>query len=466
MIVDFVKAYTTPSFPLYAEPVVEAVHQTVDLLNVAREKAIPVIFTQVFYNANGKDGGIFVKKVPILRKFVEGEPMTEIVRELAPVSSDIILKKQYASAFFGTNLASTLTALGVDTVILTGCSTSGCIRASAVDALQHGFRLIVPRECVGDRVQSVHDANLFDINAKYGDVLSKDKVLSYLKGLTPFASLPPTKRQRIEEPALALHIATPPATEKKRRDQLGWRKKFGVIIPSTNTIVEADFYNMIGKQLAGVTFHFGLMHIRSGNLSDDNHALKLLDQIRAEIDGTCAQIITAEPDWMICGMSGETFVGGKEGNAKFHGRIVKASGGLGVTSGADACAKAFQCFGAKRIAVITPYQPVFDKEVKFYFESMGYEVLNIIGLKCPSAVAIAEVTETELRAACFESAKYKPDLIVQCGTNLSMVTVAEEAEKWLGLPVIAINAAILWRALRDNGINEKLYGCTRLLREF
>jgi maleamate amidohydrolase len=181
LIVDFIRAYTTPGALLYAPDVVIAVKETVSLLELARAKGIPVIYTRVLYNKNGLDGGLFVQKVPVLRTMVEGEPLSEIVPELPPAETDVILVKQYASAFFGTSLAAMLTALSVDTVILTGCSTSGCIRASAVDGLQYGFRVIVPRECVADRHPGPHEANLFDINSKYGDVVSKGEVMEYLK---------------------------------------------------------------------------------------------------------------------------------------------------------------------------------------------------------------------------------------------------------------------------------------------
>jgi maleamate amidohydrolase len=132
------------------------------------------------YNKNGLDGGIFVQKVPILRTMIPGEPLAEIVPELRPTAQDVIIVKQYASAFFGTSLAALLTSLGVDTIILTGCSTSGCVRATAVDGMQHGFRVMVPRECVGDRHRLPHEANLFDIDSKYGDVVSKTAVINYL----------------------------------------------------------------------------------------------------------------------------------------------------------------------------------------------------------------------------------------------------------------------------------------------
>ncbi|MBP8000850.1 MAG: isochorismatase family protein [Chloroflexi bacterium] len=181
LIVDFINAYTTPGSPLYAPDVVTAVQATRSLLALAREKRIPVLFTKVLYNKNYRDGGIFVQKVPVLKTLVEGEPLAEIVPDLTPTPDDTVIVKQYASAFFGTALAAALTSLSVDTLILTGCSTSGCVRASAVDGMQYGFRVIIPRECVGDRHPAPHEANLFDIHAKYGDVVSQEEVMGYLQ---------------------------------------------------------------------------------------------------------------------------------------------------------------------------------------------------------------------------------------------------------------------------------------------
>jgi maleamate amidohydrolase len=183
IVVDFINAYTQASSPLYAPAVVEAVKATVPLLEAARKKKVPIIYTRVLYHPSGADGGLFVQKVPTLRKMVEGEPLADIVPELPPAPDDVILIKQYASSFFGTSLAAMLTARGADTLIITGCSTSGCIRATAVDAMQNGFRPIVPRECVGDRHDGPHEANLFDINAKYGDVVSLKDVMSRLDAI-------------------------------------------------------------------------------------------------------------------------------------------------------------------------------------------------------------------------------------------------------------------------------------------
>ncbi|MCA3280863.1 MAG: isochorismatase family protein [Roseomonas sp.] len=183
VVIDFTLAYTTPGSPFFAEGVVRAVADTAPLLQAARAAGIPVIHTKVMYHPSGADGGWFVRKVPALRNLVQGEPLAEIDPKVAPLPEEVVIVKQYPSPFFGTPLAPMLATLGVDTLILAGCSTSGCVRAGALDGVQHGYRVIVPRECVGDRHDGPHDANLFDINAKYGDVVGRDEVIEYLANL-------------------------------------------------------------------------------------------------------------------------------------------------------------------------------------------------------------------------------------------------------------------------------------------
>ncbi|MBO1074629.1 isochorismatase family protein [Roseomonas marmotae] len=183
IVIDFILAYTTPRSAFYAPGVVSAVAETAALLQAARAASVPIIYTKVLYHPNGQDGGWFVRKVPALRQLVAGEPLAEIDPKVQPAASDVVLVKQYPSPFFGTPLASMLTAMGVDTLILTGCSTSGCVRAGAIDGIQHGFRVVIPQECVGDRHDGPHDANLFDMNAKYADVLPRETVISYFARL-------------------------------------------------------------------------------------------------------------------------------------------------------------------------------------------------------------------------------------------------------------------------------------------
>jgi maleate isomerase len=244
-------------------------------------------------------------------------------------------------------------------------------------------------------------------------------------------------------------------------DALGWRRKFGVIAPSTNTIVEPDFYAMT---VPGVTAHFSRIHIRNPDLSSDANFEQLLAQIRDEIGAACERVLTCEPDYMVMGMSAETFWGGVQGNREFVRQITGITG-LPVATGAEACERALRLFGARRIGVVTPYQPVGDANVARFFAEIGFDVVAVEGLKCPTAVSIAHVGEDELRAALLRVDSPDVDALVQCGTNLSMVRLADEAERWLGKPVIAINAATWWMALRDNGITDPVYGAGSLLRE-
>jgi nicotinamidase-related amidase len=182
IVVDFIVGFTDPSSPLAGElgPQLEA---TASLLEVARERGVPIFFTTTAYEPGFSDAGLFVRKVPALKTLVRGSRWVEVDPRLGRKPSEPVIEKKYASAFFGTWLASTLSAGGIDTLIVTGCTTSGCIRATAVDALQHGFRAIVPRECVGDRAPSQHDANLVDIDGKYGDVVHLADAIGYLRGV-------------------------------------------------------------------------------------------------------------------------------------------------------------------------------------------------------------------------------------------------------------------------------------------
>ncbi len=180
VIVDVCKAYLEPSSPLYAG-VEDALASNIRLASAARAAGVPVIFTRVVYAADGRDGGLFFKKVRVLASFIEGNPLGDFADGLRPAPSELVVTKQYASAFFGTSLASTLKAMSVDTVMLTGFSTSGCVRASALDALQHGFIPFVIREACGDRAPGPHEANLFDLQAKYAEVVSEAEAIALMR---------------------------------------------------------------------------------------------------------------------------------------------------------------------------------------------------------------------------------------------------------------------------------------------
>ena len=186
LVIDFMKGYTTEGSPLYAPGVVSAVKESPDILRAARDASIPVLHTIIRYHpGHFADGGTWVRKAPVMRSMVDGHPDAEICDEVQPLPGELVIRKQYASAFFGTSVAATLNAMRVDTIVMIGCSTSGCIRASAVDSTQHGFRTIVVRECVGDRHPGPHEANLFDIDSKYGDVVCKDEAIAHLRSRQP-----------------------------------------------------------------------------------------------------------------------------------------------------------------------------------------------------------------------------------------------------------------------------------------
>jgi maleamate amidohydrolase len=181
ILVDFVQAYFDPSSDLYAG-VDAALASALRVREAAHRAGIPVILTHVQYHATGVDGGRFFEKARPLRNFLPGSNTAGWPQGLAPQDGELVISKQYPSAFFGTSLASTLTAAGIDSVILTGLTTSGCVRATCVDAMSHGFKVCVVREACGDRHSAPHEANLFDMNAKYADVVSEGEVLAYLEG--------------------------------------------------------------------------------------------------------------------------------------------------------------------------------------------------------------------------------------------------------------------------------------------
>lgn len=182
VIIDVVMAYLDPGSPLYAA-CEDALASNMRLLAAARAAGITVIFTNVVFQAGGLDGGLFFRKVPALKVFAPGSPMGAFHPQLTPGDGEIVVTKQYASAFFGTSLASTLTALRIDTVLVTGFSTSGCVRATALDALQSGFAPFVVRDACADRHPAPHEANLFDLQAKYAEVITETQAIGHLASL-------------------------------------------------------------------------------------------------------------------------------------------------------------------------------------------------------------------------------------------------------------------------------------------
>ncbi len=180
LVVDFQKGFTEVGYPL-AGSLDSEVAATRELLDVARSKGHPVVFTVFAYDGTGRDGGRYAEKIVSLKELVRGTRLVEIDDRLGRLSDEIVVEKKYQSGFFGTGLLSLLNSWQRDTAIICGCVTSSCVRATAIDAMQHGFYTIVPQQCVGDRVLDRHESNLFDLATKSADVVDKEEVLEYLR---------------------------------------------------------------------------------------------------------------------------------------------------------------------------------------------------------------------------------------------------------------------------------------------
>ncbi|WP_324076369.1 MAG: isochorismatase family protein [Erythrobacter sp.] len=184
LIVDLVTAYLTEGSPLFMADAAAALASNVRLAEAARAAGVPVVYTNVRYKPDGSDGGVFYRKAPVLKAFVEGSPLGAFPDAILPQPGERVFTKQYPSAFFGTGLAEALHAEGIDTLLITGYSTSGCVRASALDAMQYGFVPLVVREACADRHEGPHEANLFDLQAKYAEVISEAQALAVIGAST------------------------------------------------------------------------------------------------------------------------------------------------------------------------------------------------------------------------------------------------------------------------------------------
>ena len=183
LVVDLSRGFTDPECTMGAD-LTREVEATNHVLAAARKGGIPVIFTTIGFEPNLKDGSLWLQKAPGLEELIVGGKWVEIDPRLERQEDETVILKKGASAFFGTNLVSILVSQGVDTVVMCGATTSGCIRATAIDLLQYGYPTLVPRECVGDRAQDPHEANLVDIQAKYADVVSVEEAVSYIESVT------------------------------------------------------------------------------------------------------------------------------------------------------------------------------------------------------------------------------------------------------------------------------------------
>jgi maleate isomerase len=246
-------------------------------------------------------------------------------------------------------------------------------------------------------------------------------------------------------------------------DARGFRRLFGVLGPSTNTIVQPDFDDM---RPHGVTNHYSRIYTPNSRAISDETFMAATHTIGQGVIDAVRSVMTCEPDYLVMGMSAITFYGGAAGADEFQ-RMVQAEAGVPISIGSHACTAALKAYGCgRRIAFFSPYYPVANAEVRRYFAEMGYQTVRDVALRAPSWTAIAQIPA----ARCIEVLRQLDgpdvDAIVQVGTNLSMIRLAAEAEQWLGKPVIAINTATYWHALRANGIDDRISGFGRLLSDF
>ena len=242
-------------------------------------------------------------------------------------------------------------------------------------------------------------------------------------------------------------------------DHLGYRQKFGVLGPSTNTIVQPDFDDL---RPVGVTNHYSRIAIPNNPVNDNESFLKLVDNINKATLDAIDVLRTCEMDYMIMGMSAATFWNGREGAAQYI-KMMEDRAQVKVSCGSFGTEAALNLYKAKRIAFLSPYFEVANKEVRRFYSDCGFTVVRDICLERPSPVQIAHTTDEMCRQTLRKLDSDDVDAIVQVGTNLSMIRLAAAAELFLGKPVIAINTATYWHALRAQGINDKVAGFGNLM---
>ncbi|MDJ0750607.1 MAG: hypothetical protein QNJ11_14065 [Woeseiaceae bacterium] len=245
-------------------------------------------------------------------------------------------------------------------------------------------------------------------------------------------------------------------------DALGWRAKFGVLGPSTNTIVQPEFDDL---RVPGVTNHYSRIVIQNANAISNETFMAGTLEINEHVMEAVHGVLTCAPDYLVMGMSAVTFYGGAEGARQWQQRVVDEAG-VGISIGSESIAAACSALGGiNKVALLSPYFPVANREVMRFLSDHGIETLRDTCLRCPSWTAIAQVDEATIRKAVREIDGDDADAILQVGTNLCMLRLAATLEQELVKPVIAINAATYWHALRANGIDDRIEGFGRLLAE-
>lgn len=245
-------------------------------------------------------------------------------------------------------------------------------------------------------------------------------------------------------------------------DTLGFRKRIGIVVPSTNTTVQPECESLRPR---GVTNHTGRSTIKERPLNTEQAFFEHMADMRQGIATAIDQIMTAGVDHLIIGIALETFWGGVAVAEKLQDELTQRAG-VGISMGSTAAVAALRAFGARRIAVLTPHQPRGDDMVRLYITEAGFDVVRLEGLKCASPRAIAQVPAADVRAALQRLDGPDVDALLQVGTALPTVAIAAEAERWFDKPVLAINAVTYWDALRRCGIEDRVVGCGRILEEF
>jgi maleate isomerase len=248
------------------------------------------------------------------------------------------------------------------------------------------------------------------------------------------------------------------------RDTLGWRRTYGVVTPSTNTVVQPEYDAM---RPPGVTNHVARMHIPDEPVRSDRDFDELIRRIDVALEEAVDRVVTCRPDHLVLGISAESvWGGGLEPSRRIAARIRARAGDLPITQAADALPAAFEALGiGRRIGLLTPYFPVAEPHLKEFFQAFGVTVVRAIHLSCTGPVEIGQTTEQELIRALRRLDGPDVDAIVQFGANLPMGRIAAEAERWLEKPVLAVNTVTYWHALRSGGIADRLHGFGRLLWE-
>lgn len=245
-------------------------------------------------------------------------------------------------------------------------------------------------------------------------------------------------------------------------DVLGYRARIGVVVPSTNTVVEPEFHALAP---AGVTVQTGRIYIEQPDMRDAAAQQHILDQVNASLEQAIRQVVSCRPEHLVIGMSGVAFEGGRQGAAAFASRH-RALAGLPITVATEALERALRALSVRRVATFSPYAPIMNEQVGRFLGESGFELVRHARISgCADALSIAEVDEARIRRALREADGPEVEALVQIGSNLAMVRFVEAAERELGKPVLAINTVMFWDALRQLGIADRVAGFGRLLQE-